>query len=86
MARSATIRARIEPALKKDVEKIFERAGLNTTQVITALYKQVKRSRTIPFKLKIPNAITLKTIRDTDKGKNLVKSKTVEEMFKKLGL
>ncbi|MBW2220882.1 MAG: hypothetical protein JRF40_15585 [Deltaproteobacteria bacterium] len=35
MTKTATIRARIEPRLKDDVEKLFKKMGLTTTEVLT---------------------------------------------------
>ncbi|MBI2909018.1 MAG: hypothetical protein HYX92_15350 [Chloroflexi bacterium] len=34
----------------------------------------------------VPNKTTLKTFRDTDAGRNLIRSTSVQEMFDKLGL
>ncbi|MGE5441385.1 MAG: type II toxin-antitoxin system RelB/DinJ family antitoxin, partial [Bacteroidota bacterium] len=41
MAKTATIRARIEPELKSEVENIFKKLGVSTTEVISMLYSQV---------------------------------------------
>ncbi|MCK4607860.1 MAG: type II toxin-antitoxin system RelB/DinJ family antitoxin [Gammaproteobacteria bacterium] len=54
--KSAFIRARIEPSLKKRAEHIFSALGINTTQVINMLYKYVEREKAVPFDLSIPNA------------------------------
>ena len=42
MSKSAMVRARIEPELKKHTEEIFEHLGLSVTQAITLFYKQVE--------------------------------------------
>ncbi len=34
MAKTATVRARIEPKLKADVEKLFKKLGLSNTEAI----------------------------------------------------
>jgi addiction module RelB/DinJ family antitoxin len=53
MAKSSTIRARIEPDLKVKAEHIFQQLGLTTTQAITLFYKQVELKKgcllTSPF-------------------------------------
>lgn len=46
--------------------------------------KAIKEGRVTP--VKIPNKTTLKTIRDTDKNKNLVECKDINDMCKKLGI
>ncbi|MGR3318775.1 MAG: type II toxin-antitoxin system RelB/DinJ family antitoxin [Candidatus Anammoxibacter sp.] len=69
MSKTAMIRARIEPELKDDVEYVFEMLGLNATEVITMLYKQIKLRQGIPFDIKIPNVVTREAIKDAGTGK-----------------
>jgi len=61
MRKSAMIRARVEPELKEEVEKIFRELGLTTTEAITLFYHQVKTRKGIPFEIAIPNETTLET-------------------------
>ena len=86
MAKTEMIRARIEPRLKHEVEDILDELGLSVTEAITLFYKQVQLNKGIPFEIKIPNATTKKTMQDTDEGKNLVRSKTTDDMFKALNI
>jgi DNA-damage-inducible protein J len=86
MAKSAIIRARIEPELKAEAETIFDELGLSITEAITLFYRQVKLVRGLPFEVRIPNQTTLQTFQDTDDGQNLVQSENAQEMFGKLGL
>ena len=86
MAKSAIIRARMEPELKEMAETIFNELGLSITEAITLFYRQVKLQKGLPFEVRIPNQITLQTFRETDAGRNLVQSKNAKEMFDKLGL
>jgi len=66
MALDATVRARVDAQLKKDVEKILSEIGLNTSQAITMFMKSIKRERGIPFELKIPNEETLEAFREIE--------------------
>ena len=86
MSKSATVRARIEPALKEKAETIFERLGLSTTQAITLFYRQVEVHNGLPFDIVIPNETTWKTFEDTDADRNLIVCEDVKDMFDKLGL
>ncbi|MBE7551290.1 MAG: type II toxin-antitoxin system RelB/DinJ family antitoxin [Anaerolineae bacterium] len=86
MAKSAMIRARIEPELKEEAETIFSELGLSTTEAITLFYRQVKLVKGLPFEVRVPNQTTLQTFQDTDEGRNLVQSENAQEMFDKLGL
>lgn len=86
MNKSAMIRARIDPALKDEVESVFEQLGLTTTEAITLFYRQVKLNRGLPFDVRIPNEVTLRTFADTDAGKNLVPCEDAQDMFARLGI
>jgi DNA-damage-inducible protein J len=80
MALDATVRARVDAQLKKDVEKILSEIGLSTSQAITLFLKGIKRERGIPFELKIPNEETLKVMEEAEKGINMEEI-TLEEMI-----
>ena len=86
MAKSAMVRARVEPKLKLDAERLFESLGLSATQAITLFYKQVSLRKGLPFNVAIPNATTERTLDDTDRGENLVICRDADDMFKKLGI
>jgi DNA-damage-inducible protein J len=84
---NAMIRTQIKPDLKAEVEEVFKRLGLSTTEAIILFFHQVKLHKGLPFEVKIPteaeipNATTLKTFRDTDAGKNLVEYDNLDDMF-----
>jgi DNA-damage-inducible protein J len=86
MSKTEIIKASIEPELKHEVEEILQKLGLTVSEAIDLFYRQIKQNKKIPFKVKIPNAITRKTMKETDEGKNLVECENAEDMFKKLGL
>ena len=86
MSKSAMVRARIEPELKKHTEEIFQHLGLSVTQAITLFYKQVKIRNGLPFNVVIPTPETLQTFEATDAEKDLVVCKDIDEMFTKLGI
>lgn len=86
MAKTATIRARIEPELKKDVETLFKKLGLSTTEAISIFYRQVKLRKGLPFNVVVPNKTTERVFKDTDANKNLIRCETVDDMFENLGI
>ena len=81
MSKTATVRARIEPNLKEEVETLFHKLGLSTTDAINIFFKQVKLRKGLPFEVAIPNEVTKKVLDDTDNGKNLVHHNSIDEMF-----
>lgn len=86
MSKTAIIRARTYEDLKGEVENIFERLGISTSEAINLFFSQVKLHKGLPFDVKIPNKTTLRTFKKTDAGKELVECKDVNDMFKKLGI
>lgn len=86
MSKTAMIRARTEPGLKNEVERIFHLLGLTNSEAINLFFQQVKLHKGLPFEVKIPNKTTLKAINDVEKKRGLTKSKDAKAMFKKLGI
>ncbi|NOQ23716.1 MAG: type II toxin-antitoxin system RelB/DinJ family antitoxin [Candidatus Aegiribacteria sp.] len=86
MSKTATVRARIEPDLKEEVEKLFHELGISTTDAINIFFKQVKLRHGLPFEVAIPNELTQKVLKETDDGKNIVRHENIHDMFKNLGI
>ena len=86
MAKIATVRARIDPWLKEDVEKLFKKMGISTTEAINIFYRQVKLRNGLPFNVVIPNKSTEKVFKDTDARRNLIRCEDADDMFDKLGI
>ena len=49
MAKTDNINIRIEPKLKKEVEKTLEELGMNIADAVTVFLKQVVMTESIPF-------------------------------------
>ncbi|MBI5967945.1 MAG: type II toxin-antitoxin system RelB/DinJ family antitoxin [Deltaproteobacteria bacterium] len=86
MNKTETVRARIEPHLKKKAEDVLEELGLSATQAINLFYRQIMLRKGLPFDVVIPNATTRRTIEGTDAGKDIVVCKDADDMFRKLGI
>jgi DNA-damage-inducible protein J len=84
MNRTATVRARVEPGLKADVEKLLSQLGLTTTEAITMFYSQIRLRQGLPFPVEVPNATTQKTFESTDRGEDLSTFESLDEMFEAL--
>lgn len=75
MSKTATVRARVEPALKEKAEKVLGELGLNATIAITLYYEQIVRRHAIPFEISLPNVATLSAMRDAEAGVGLTRAK-----------
>lgn len=68
MAKSATVRARIEPALKEEADAILHNLGLSTSDLISMTMHQLVLRKGIPFDVRIPNAETIEAINEPIEG------------------
>jgi len=84
MSKTATVRARIEPALKADVEELLCQMGITTTEAINMFFSQVRLRKALPFPVEIPNETTKKTFEKTDRGEDLNSFESIEDMFEAL--
>ena len=89
MAKTTTIRARIEPKLKAEAEAVLAKLGLTPSDAIRLLYHQVKLSRALPFEIAVerkPNATTLEAMRALDSGRGVRRHASFKELRRELGL
>ncbi len=84
--KTTTVRARVEPALKNEVEDILGELGLTVSETIHLLYRQIKLRRGLPFEVAIPNEITARTLRASKAGKSTKQFSSKKELFADLGL
>jgi DNA-damage-inducible protein J len=71
MSKTATIQARINPDLKKKLQNILSSLNLSMSEAISLYLTQVTLNRGIPFEIRIPNDLTLKTLEKTERGEEL---------------
>ena len=84
MKKSALVRARIEPALKRKAEKILAELGLNASDAIHLLYRQVALHQALPFPLHTPNAATAQAFKKLDvEGDGVIDRLEVEYYIRK---
>jgi DNA-damage-inducible protein J len=84
MAKTAMIRARVEPKLKERAERILEDLGLSATTAINLLYAQIVQRRGLPFEVTLPNATTRKAMRAARTGRRVVRADSMDELMAKL--
>lgn len=84
MAKTETIRARVEPELKHQAEGVLRELGLSATEAITLFYTQVAMRRGLPFDVKIPNADTVEAMRQAESGEHLIEYNDLDELKTRL--
>jgi len=86
MSKTATIRTRIEPDLKSEVDDILFQLGLTASEAVQLLYRQIKLQRGLPFEVRIPNSLTVRTLKASQSGENVKRFDRKEELYADLGL
>jgi DNA-damage-inducible protein J len=79
MAKTETIRARVDAGLKARAEAVLDKLGLTASDAIRLFYKQVALQKGLPFEVKIPNAATRRALKDADAGKNLIRYENFDD-------
>jgi DNA-damage-inducible protein J len=84
MAKTETVRARVEPELKRDAEAILRKIGLTSSEAITLFLTQIKLSNGLPFPVGVPNRKTRQAIRQGRSGKAVETFDSVAEWARKV--
>lgn len=80
MAKTEMIRARVEPDLKVQAERVLRELGLSATEAITLFYTQVVLRQGVPFDVSIPNAETVEAMRQAREPDDLSEYSNLEEL------
>jgi len=83
-AKTRMIHARIDPKLKRSVERIFSEMGISTTQAIRLFLKQVELYRGLPFPVTIPNEETVAAMMEANAHRMLKRYHSFRELRKQL--
>lgn len=85
--KTKTVRARVEPKLKKDAEAVLRKVGLTSSEAIALFYRRVALVRGLPFEMRVPNKETLRAIQDMHNSAKRAKMKsasTTDKMFEEI--
>lgn len=71
MSKTETVRARLEPRLKRNAEAVLKKLGLTSSEAITLFYTQIELAQGLPFPVRIPKKAASRAIEETRSGKRL---------------
>jgi len=86
MAKTTTIRARVEPELKIEVDEILGMLGLTASETIHLLYRQIRLRKGLPFDVRLPNELTARTLKASRTGKGVKHFASKKALYADLGL
>ena len=84
MAKTATIQTRVDPTVKQNAQIILNKLNISMSEAISMYLSQITLHNGIPFEMKLPNDVTEKVLKDSEKGKNLHKADSVDDLFQDL--
>lgn len=84
MGKTETVRARVDPELKRDAEAVLRKLGLTTSEAITLLLTQVKLNNGLPFAIRVPNRRTRQAIRNARTERDVETFASVAEWASKV--
>jgi DNA-damage-inducible protein J len=86
VATDTTVRARIDERVKKQATRVLDDMGLSVSDAIRMMLIRVAAEKALPFDVKVPNAVTARTLRKANRGEDLTRSKNAADLFGKLGI
>ena len=81
---ATTIQVRLDKRTKEQAQKVFRMLDISMSEAIKLFLRQVALQRGIPFEIKIPNALTDRTLRESEQGIDLHRVSSVDQLFEEL--
>lgn len=85
MATTTMVHVRIDEKVKQKAAKALTEMGMSVSDAVRTMLVRVAAERALPFKVQVPNAVTLKAMRAADKRKGK-RIGTTKALFKDLGI
>ncbi len=80
------ISVRVEPGLKDNAAKVFQKLGISESEAINWFLREVVTRQQLPFKERIPNRKTLEIMEKTDSGEDLTEYGDVGAFYREMGI
>ena len=80
MSANAVVRARIDEQIKEEASVVLAAMGLTVSDALRMMLTRVAREQALPFDPMVPNATTIKAMRDARRGKT-TKHKSVDSLM-----
>ncbi len=79
------VRAKIDAATKRKATAALSAMGMNVSDAIRLLMLRIADERRLPFDTAVPNATTIKAMKELEKGKTK-RHRSSKALFKQLGI
>ena len=78
MAKTQTVRARVEPKIKRNAQTVLKKIGLTQSEAITLFLTQVALHKGLPFPVRIPNEQTRRALQEARERRGIETFDTIE--------
>ncbi|MGC9997571.1 MAG: type II toxin-antitoxin system RelB/DinJ family antitoxin [Terriglobia bacterium] len=79
------VHIRVDEKVKKRAAKTLAAMGMSVSDAVRILLVRVAAEKALPFRVRVPNATTVKAMQAADRGEGK-RFKTPEALFKDLGI
>ena len=79
------VHVRVDERVKNDAARTLAAMGMSVSDAVRMLLVRVAAEKALPFEVKVPNAATLKAMRELEAGKGR-RSANADSLFKDLGV
>ena len=80
MSANSVVRARIDEHIKEEASVVLAAMGLTVSDALRMMLTRVAREQSLPFDPMVPNATTIKAMRDARRGKT-TKHKNLDSLM-----
>ena len=80
MSANSVVRARIDESIKEEASVVLAAMGLTVSDALRMMLTRVAREQSLPFDPMVPNATTIKAMRDARRGKT-TKHKNLDSLM-----
>ncbi len=81
MSNSTVVHARIDTATKEATERVLSSLGLTPTEAIRLFYRQIAMRGEFPLELRVPNSLTAATLAKANRGEEIEKFTSTDELY-----
>lgn len=86
MPATAYVRARIDEATKNEAARVLSGMGLTVSDACRMMLTKIATEKRLPFGTEIPNAETIKVLKESERGENLRRANDFDDLRKQLGI
>ena len=86
MAATTLVRARVDEGLKEEAAEILATMGLTVSDFVRIGLTRVVHEKGLPFDMHVPNRRTAETLAKSERGEDLHRFDSADELFRDLGI